>query len=173
MTLSDSAFSTHDLRVTDRNMQAPARAQALLCSRGSAARPVRGCRCASATPSRGPEAAASLVAGALAVLLATASPCGARLEGVNNPSLLPAGDPVPVLDVAGFLSKGQVARLTARVEKLERDTGVRLRVLVQSYPQTPGLAVRDWWRVDDSTVVFVADPGLGNLVNVNVGKVSA
>jgi len=88
---------------------------------------------------------------------------------VNNPQLLPPGPPVPVVDVAGFLSKNQVARLTAQVEALERDTGFRLRVLAQAYPNTPGLAVRDYWAVDDNTVVFVADPNTGNILNFNVG----
>jgi hypothetical protein len=33
-----------------------------------------------------------------------------------------------------------------------------------------GLAVRDFWSVDDDTVVFVADPSLGgNILNFNVG----
>ena len=89
---------------------------------------------------------------------------------MNNPQLLPPGPPVPVLDVAGFLSKGQIARLTSQVEALERDTGVRLRVLAQAYPQTPGLAVRDYWAVDANTVVFVADPNTGNILNFNVGS---
>ena len=35
-------------------------------------------------------------------------PAAARLEGVNNPQLLPSTPNVPVIDVAGFLSKGQV-----------------------------------------------------------------
>jgi hypothetical protein len=29
--------------------------------------------------------------------------------------------------------------------------------------------VRDYWRVDDSTVVFVADPTFGDILNFNVG----
>jgi hypothetical protein len=31
------------------------------------------------------------------------------------------------------------------------------------------LAVKDYWSVDDDTVVFVADPGLGNILNFSVG----
>ena len=36
-------------------------------------------------------------------------------------------------------------------------------------PQTPGLAIRDYWGVDADTVVFVADPNTGNILNFNVG----
>ena len=35
--------------------------------------------------------------------------------------------------------------------------------------QTPGLAIRDYWGVDADTVVFVADPNTGNILNFNVG----
>ena len=111
-------------------------------------------------------------AAALAVVMSVGVPplaAEARLEGVNNPNLLPPGAPVPVLDVAGYLTPGDVKRLTAEVESLQRDTGVKLRVLAQAYPQTPGLAVKDYWNVDDDTVVFVADPGLGNILNFSVG----
>jgi hypothetical protein len=88
---------------------------------------------------------------------------------VNKPELLPPGPPVPVVDVAGFLTSGEVTRLTQRVQALEAETGVRLRVLAQNYPTTPGLAVKDYWAVDDETVVFVADPNTGNILNFNVG----
>ena len=71
--------------------------------------------------------------------------------------------------VAGYLTKGEIARLTEEVKNLEKDTGIRLRVLAQAYPNTPGLAVKDYWAVDDNTVVFVADPGLGNILNFSVG----
>ena len=83
--------------------------------------------------------------------------------------MLPPGPAVEVLDVAGYLTKGEVARLTSEVRNLERDTGIKLRVLAQAYPNTPGLAVKDYWGVDDDTVVFVADPGLGNILNFSVG----
>eukprot|EP00475_Leptophrys_vorax_P045576 TRINITY_DN9510_c0_g3_i1.p1 TRINITY_DN9510_c0_g3~~TRINITY_DN9510_c0_g3_i1.p1 ORF type:complete len:262 (-),score=-6.01 TRINITY_DN9510_c0_g3_i1:300-1085(-) len=92
----------------------------------------------------------------------------ARPEGVNRPELLPE-EFTTVIDVAGFLSSGQEARIAADVARLEQDTGYKLRVLAQNYPNTPGLAIRDYWGVDDETVVFVADPNMGNLLNFNVG----
>lgn len=91
-----------------------------------------------------------------------------RLEGVNKPELLPK-EFTTVIDVAGFLSAGQEDRIKDAVATLEQDTGYKLRVLAQNYPTTPGLAVRDFWSVDDNTVVFVADPSLGNILNFNVG----
>ena len=68
------------------------------------------------------------------------------------------------------IGKSDIARLTREVEALERDTGMKLRVLAQAYPQTPGLAVKEYWNVDDDTVVFIADPGLGNILNFSVGS---
>ena len=44
-----------------------------------------------------------------------------------------------------------------------------MRLLAQNYPDTPGLAVRDYWSVDEDTVVFVADPTFGGILNFNVG----
>lgn len=60
-------------------------------------------------------------------------------------------------------------RLKTEIQAIENETGVRLRVLAQNYPETPGLAVRDYWSVDDDTVVFVADPTFGGILNFNVG----
>ncbi|KAK9815943.1 hypothetical protein WJX72_012407 [[Myrmecia] bisecta] len=93
----------------------------------------------------------------------------ARLEGVNKPELLPKSY-TTVIDVAGFLTDGEEARIKNEVAHLEEDTGVKLRVLAQNYPQTPGLAIKDFWGVDDDTVVFVADPNTGNILNFNVGS---
>ncbi len=39
----------------------------------------------------------------------------------------------------------QEARIRQRVEALERDTGVKLRVLAQNYPETPGTMLGTTW----------------------------
>ncbi|XVE61674.1 hypothetical protein DITRI_Ditri06bG0059000 [Diplodiscus trichospermus] len=88
--------------------------------------------------------------------------------GVNKPELLPQ-EFTPVIDVAGFLSDGQEKRLAEEISNIEKDTGFKLRVLAQNYPDTPGLAIKDFWQVDDRTIVFVADPTFGNILNFNVG----
>ncbi|KAF5773217.1 hypothetical protein HanXRQr2_Chr13g0586231 [Helianthus annuus] len=89
--------------------------------------------------------------------------------GVNKPELLPK-EFTTVIDVAGFLSDGQEKRLAKEIDSIEKDTGFKLRVLAQNYPDTPGLAIKDFWQVDDRTIVFVADPTFGNILNFNVGE---
>ncbi|KAL8036231.1 hypothetical protein ABFX02_12G145500 [Erythranthe guttata] len=90
------------------------------------------------------------------------------LVGVNKPELLPKQF-TTVIDVAGFLSDGQERRIAQEIDALEKDTGYKLRLLAQNYPDTPGLAIKDFWKVDDNTIVFVADPTFGNILNFNVG----
>ena len=99
----------------------------------------------------------------------TAIMAEARLEGVNKPELLPK-QYTPLIDVADFLTSGEEQRVVKTLERLERDTGVKLRVLCQNYPETPGLAIKDFWGVDSNTVVLVADPNTGNITNFNVGE---
>ncbi|XVF07861.1 hypothetical protein REPUB_Repub06bG0176200 [Reevesia pubescens] len=107
--------------------------------------------------------------GALALSLSLTGIGSAEAKvGVNKPELLP-GEFTPVIDVAGFLSDGQEKRLAQEISDIEKDTGFKLRVLAQNYPDTPGLAIKDFWQVDDRTIVFVADPTFGNILNFNVG----
>ncbi|CAN6247693.1 unnamed protein product [Urochloa humidicola] len=142
--------------------------------------------CASGVPY--PAAAASEAAASWAAKLAGAVPWKAAVSGglalavcftcfagsanartgVNKPELLPK-EFTTVIDVAGFLSSGQENRLRQEIEDLEKDTGYKLRVLAQNYPDTPGLAIKDFWQVDERTIVFVADPTFGNIINFNVG----
>jgi len=86
----------------------------------------------------------SLLAGSLAL---TAMPnfASARLEAVDRPDLLPKEKGLNVIQVEKFLTSGQAKRLDNLLSSLERDTGFRVRVLCQSYPNTPGLAIRDYW----------------------------
>lgn len=109
-----------------------------------------------------------LLLGALAAS-PVASPSHAR-EGVNRPELLPS-EQTPVIDLEKFLASGEVRRLRERVSDLEGRTGFKVRVLTQRFPQTPGLAIRDYWGVDDDTVVMVADYfGGQQLLKFNVGR---
>eukprot|EP00467_Chlorarachnion_reptans_P006155 CAMPEP_0114518422 /NCGR_PEP_ID=MMETSP0109-20121206/18438_1 /TAXON_ID=29199 /ORGANISM="Chlorarachnion reptans, Strain CCCM449" /LENGTH=270 /DNA_ID=CAMNT_0001699047 /DNA_START=103 /DNA_END=916 /DNA_ORIENTATION=+ len=94
-----------------------------------------------------------------------------RRDPVNRPDLLPkSGEMTRLIDVTGMLSKSQEKLVNEMLVTLEKDTGLKLRVLCQTYPETPGLAIQDYWNVDADTVVLVADPELtGNLLNFNVG----
>jgi uncharacterized membrane protein YgcG len=102
----------------------------------------------------------------------------ARLEGVNNPKLLPSEPGLNVIQTEKFLTSGQAKRLDTLLAALERDSGYRVRVLCQAYPNTPGLAIREYWDLgyegqkDDKYVVLVVDQfgGKGNVLNFNVGE---
>lgn len=69
----------------------------------------------------------------------------ARLESVNRPDLLPSEKGLNVIQVEKFLTSGQAKRMNEILSNLEKDTGYRVRVLCQRYPNTPGLAIRDYW----------------------------
>lgn len=118
------------------------------------------------------------------------------LQGVNRPELLPStpGDSTPIIDAAKLLSPSQQRLIETQIKEIEQASGVKLKVLAQTYPNTPGLAIRKYWNVDscrgrqdrpkgvagdDDTckgdgmvVVYVHDTGgLGNaVVNFAVGK---
>lgn len=94
----------------------------------------------------------------------------ARPEGVNRPDLLPP-EFTSVIDLENFLARGDERRMREQLTDLEARTGFKVRVLTQRFPVTPGLAIRDYWRVDDKTVVLVADyfSGGGSFLHFTVG----
>lgn len=85
----------------------------------------------------------------------------------NNPDLLPDVQ-TPIIDLAKALTGEQEATLAKDLEDFEQETGWKLRVLTQ-FERTPGIAVKDYWGLDDHSVLLVADPRGGNLLNFSVG----
>ncbi|MEO0538830.1 MAG: TPM domain-containing protein [Cyanobacteria bacterium P01_A01_bin.123] len=85
----------------------------------------------------------------------------------DNPDLLPDEDTV-VIDLAKSLTDNQESYLNEQLNRLEAETGWKLRVLTQ-YDRTPGRAVKAFWGLDEKSVMLVADPRGGNLLNFSVG----
>ena len=85
----------------------------------------------------------------------------------DNPDLLP-DHPTSVIDLARILTEGQRSALEAELEEFAATSGWKLRVLTQ-YDRTPGLAVKDFWNLDERSLLLVADERGGNLLNFNVG----
>jgi hypothetical protein len=85
----------------------------------------------------------------------------------DNPDLLPTTQ-TPVIDLANFLPALQEESLVKDLENFEAETGWKLRVLTQ-YDRTPGRAVKDFWGLNDKSVLLIADARGGNLLGFNVG----
>ena len=73
-----------------------------------------------------------------------------------------------MIDLARAFSDNQRAGLEQSLDQFEANTGWKLRVLTQ-YERTPGLAIREFWGLDERSLLLVADPRGGNLLNFNVG----
>jgi hypothetical protein len=75
----------------------------------------------------------------------------------ENPELLPEGE-TAIIDLAKSLTPRQEENLNTELSQFETETGWKLRVLTQ-YDRTPGRAVKDFWGLDDRSIMLVADPG--------------
>ena len=91
----------------------------------------------------------------------------APAHAYDNPDLLP-DHPTPVIDLAKLLTDGQRGALEGELDDFEHSSGWKLRLLTQ-YDRTPGLAVKQFWQLDDRSLLVVADERGGNLLNFNVG----
>lgn len=91
----------------------------------------------------------------------------APATAADNPQLLP-DHPTPVIDLARALTDNQRSDLERELDDFETSSGWKLRVLTQ-YERTPGLAVKDFWDLDERSLLLVADARGGNLLNFNVG----
>ncbi|WP_320667892.1 TPM domain-containing protein [Prochlorococcus sp. MIT 1307] len=85
----------------------------------------------------------------------------------DNPDLLPE-EATPIIDLAKTLNDNQRVELEKSLNDYEEETGWKIRVLSQ-YDRTPGLAVRKFWDLDERSLLVIADPRGGNLLNFNVG----
>lgn len=85
----------------------------------------------------------------------------------DNPDLLP-DHPTNIIDLADALTSVQEDNLDRDLQQFESETGWKLRVLTQ-FDRTPGRAVKDFWGLDAKSVLLVADPRGGNLLNFSVG----
>ena len=85
----------------------------------------------------------------------------------NAPELLPT-EPTSIIDLADSLTPAQQEKLDQHLEDFERETGWKLRVLTQ-FDRTPGRAVKDFWQLDDRSVLLVSDTRSGNILNFNIG----
>jgi hypothetical protein len=103
----------------------------------------------------------------LALLISLIGLGPAMAQAYDNPDLLP-DHPTPVIDLAKALTDGQRQSLETNLNAFEASSGWKLRVLSQ-YDRTPGLAVKEFWGLDERSLVLVADPRGGNLLNFNVG----
>ena len=108
------------------------------------------------------------LAGVLLLFFCLLMPLGVPAAwAYDNPELLP-DHPTPVIDLAKALTDGQRISLEENLTRFEADTGWKLRVLTQ-YDRTPGQAVKDFWNLDERSLLLVADERGGNLLNFNVG----
>lgn len=112
------------------------------------------------------------IAGGCLALLIWLSPLGLSSHtgaayAYNNPELLPDYQ-TPVIDLAKVLTTKEEDKLVQDLEAFEQETGWKLRVLTQ-FDRTPGIAVKDYWGLDDHSLLLVADPRGGNLLNFSVG----
>ena len=73
-----------------------------------------------------------------------------------------------ILDLAKTLSPQQKLELEIKINNIEENDGWKIKVLSQ-YEQIPGNSIREYWDFDDTTLLIVADPRGGNLLNFNVG----
>lgn len=99
----------------------------------------------------------------ISVWLSSPSPA----QAYDDPSLLPEKQ-TPIVDLANFLPKLQEESLVKEIKDFEAETGWKLRVLTQ-FDRSPGKAVKEYWDLNDKSVLLIADSRGGNILAFNVG----
>ncbi len=112
----------------------------------------------------GRRLASTLCVLGLALGLWTIAPAA---EAVNNPALLP-DEPTVVIDLARILTTAEETYLDEHLPEFEAETGWKIRILTQ-VDETPGRAVKEFWGLDERSIMLVADQRGGNILNFSVG----
>ena len=86
---------------------------------------------------------------------------------ISNPDLLPQNE-TPIIDLAKTLSPNQKENLEKTLNDFELESGWKIKYLSQ-FESSPGLAIKDFWKLDETSLLIIADPRGGNLLNFNVG----
>jgi hypothetical protein len=105
------------------------------------------------------------IASLLVIFTLSANPANAL--AINAPELLPQ-EATSIIDLGKFLTDTQEAALNQKLDDFEQKTGWKVKVLTQ-VNRTPGRAVKDFWGLNDRSVMLVADSRGNNLLNFSVG----
>lgn len=126
--------------------------------------------------SRRAVAAATLAAAALclsgpAIHLPATSVAAAGVPQAVFPGALSKASPgKPVADLARIFGARQEERIAERLSAFETETGFKVRVLTQAEGSAPGSAIKEFFGLDDKSILVVVDLRGGNILNFNVGK---
>jgi hypothetical protein len=109
----------------------------------------------------------SLIAIALFLPLAIAFTHIPAAQAFDAPELLPQNY-TNVIDLGKFLTDSEESALDQKLTEFEKQTGWKLRVLTQ-VDRTPGRAVKEFWGLDETSVMLIADARGRNILNFSVG----
>lgn len=116
-------------------------------------------------------AAAAVVMAGPVMQMPSASVLAAGVPQSTYPGALARASPgKPVADLANVFGARQEERLAQRLSSFEADTGFKVRVLTQSEGSAPGSAIKEFFGLDDNSILIVVDLRGGNILNFNVGK---
>jgi hypothetical protein len=88
-------------------------------------------------------------------------------QAFDAPELLPQNY-TNVIDLGKFLTDSEESALDQKLTEFEKQTGWKLRVLTQ-VDRTPGRAVKEFWGLDETSVMLIADARGRNILNFSVG----
>ncbi|WP_110984215.1 TPM domain-containing protein [Acaryochloris thomasi] len=106
--------------------------------------------------------------GFLAMLMSLGIALGSPAALATDTAISLPTESTAVLDLAKSLTTVQKENLDQRLADFEQETGWKLRVLTQ-LERTPRQAIKKLWSLDDHSVLILAQPQEGNILNFSIG----